>query len=36
LVRLQGGIGGTPARWVRQRAEKVVVRSMVDEESKGK
>jgi hypothetical protein len=35
LVRVQGGIGGTPAGWLRQRTEKVVVRSMVDEGRKG-
>lgn len=36
LVRLQGGIGGTPAGWLRRRTEKVVVRSMVDEGNTGK
>jgi hypothetical protein len=34
LIRLQGGIGGTTAGWLRQRTEMLVVRSMVDEGNK--
>jgi hypothetical protein len=36
FVRLQGGIGVTPAGWLRQSSEKVAVRGMVDDGSKGK